>query len=148
MGFSQYMCLPCRAASTAISGMPVVGRGDLHGVDVLACDQFAEILVRGAILVVVELVHRLLGLQSLGLMHVADRHDLDLGVPTERPHVAHALNAQADAPQHHAVRRCDGIRPAQGRRRNDRGIPRTPAVAAERLQKLPAAETRDAHVRM
>ena len=54
--------------------VPVVGRRDLHGVDVLALHEFPEVLVGSAVLVVVELVHRLLGLVPLGFMHVAHGH--------------------------------------------------------------------------
>ena len=120
--------------------MPVIGRGDLHGVDVLAGHQLAEILVGRAVLVVVELVDRLLGLVPLGLVHVADGHDLDLGIPAEGPHVAHALDAQADAPQHHAVRRRHRARLAQGRRRHDRGKPEDAGQRGGLLEELPAAD--------
>ena len=99
--------------------MPVIGRGDLYGVNVRARQQFAKILVGRAILVAVILVHGLLALPSLGIMHVADGRDLDFGIPTKRAHVARALDAQADAPEHHAVRRCHGVCPAQDGRRND-----------------------------
>ncbi len=94
--------------------VPVVRRRDLHGVDVLALHEFPKVLVGEAILVVVELVHGLLGSVPLGFMHVAHGQDLDVRVSAERPHVAHPLNAEADAAQRHAVRRRHRARLAQG----------------------------------
>ena len=53
--------------------VPVVGRGDADGVDVLAGDQFAEIVVRRAVAVLIEFVHLFLGVVAAGGVHVANR---------------------------------------------------------------------------
>jgi hypothetical protein len=88
-------------------GVPVIGGGDLDGVDVLAAHQFAEILDGRAVMVAVGLVHGLLGLEPLGFMHVTDGRNLDLAIGAEGPHVTRSLDSQTDASHHHAVgRRC------------------------------------------
>ena len=109
----------------------MVGSGDLHGVDVLAIHEFPKVPVGSAVLAVVELVHRLLGLVPLGFMHVAYGQDLDLRVSAERPQVAHPLNPQADAPQHHPVRGVTMPALPKADEGTIAGSPRTPANAAD-----------------
>ena len=50
---------PCRRGRprSRSDGVPVVRSGDVHGIDVLAGQQFAEVVVGGAVLVLVVLVH-------------------------------------------------------------------------------------------
>jgi len=65
-----------------LEGVPVVGRGDHHGVHVLSVEQLAVVAARGPLL-------------ALGrCLHVADRHDL--GVRGEVGEDVLAAGAQAD----------------------------------------------------
>ena len=80
--------------------------------------QLAEVFVRGAVLVAVGLVDRLLAFLEPCGVDVAEGDDLHLGIAAEGPHVAHALDAQADAAQGDAVRRGDRAGQGQGRRRH------------------------------
>ena len=94
--------------------MPVVGHDDRHGVDVLARQQFAEIVVGVAALILgsaglfgVKLVHLLLArfaaeemagiaISGAPLIHVANRKDLDVGLLQEGRQIDSALIARAD----------------------------------------------------
>ena len=77
--------------------MPVVGRGDEAGVNVLSRQQFAEVSISGAILILVGLVHQVARLLELLLFHVAHGDDLGVRLRKKVPHVAGALRAVADA---------------------------------------------------
>ena len=84
-------------------GVPVVGRGDHHGVDVVANAELAEVVVFAAVLVAVALVHLVLRARRLVGVHVAHGHHLDVVHSKERAHVAVAHSAHADH-AHHASR--------------------------------------------
>ncbi len=122
-------------------GMPVIGSADQRRINILACQQFAEVGVQIAPLelarlrpVLIGLFHFLeRGLQTMRtpivvppigpLFHIAQCHHLHVGHAEELLHVPGSLPAQADAPHCDAVaRRGAALRP-QGRSRNDRGKP-------------------------
>jgi len=94
--------------------VPVVGRRDLHGVDVLARHQLAEVPVGHAVLVVVVLVVQLLALEPPGFVHVTHGDDLDFRISAEGAHVALALDSQPDDAQDDAIGRRRRARQAQG----------------------------------
>ena len=101
-------------------GVPVVGDGDGHGVEVLARIELAEIVIGRAGLVAVLLVDHALGHGQRFFVEVADGHPLDLGLLEEALHVARAHHAEADAGHDDPVRRRDGPVLAQGRGLDDR----------------------------
>ena len=86
-------------------GVPVVGRGDHHGVDVVAHAELAEVVVFAAVLVAVAPVHLVLRARRLVGVHVTHGHHLDVVHSQERAHVAVAHSAHADHAHHDAVGR-------------------------------------------
>ena len=80
------------ARAHGLQGVPMVGRADDHGVDVLAFEQLAEVAVDVALAVLGG--HRLLGVGRTLLVDVA--HGRGLG--EELAHVRLALPADADVP--------------------------------------------------
>jgi hypothetical protein len=78
--------------------VPVVGGGNVNGVDVRAGQQVAEVVVGLAVLVAVVLIHPVLGVVTGALTHVADSDVLDVLAAEESPQVAASLVADADAP--------------------------------------------------
>ena len=77
-------------------GVPVVGRGDQHRVDVLAVQDAAEVLVD------VALPDPLLRGGRVLLVHVAHRGDACSGVVVDAQQ-AHAASAAADQRRHHPL---------------------------------------------
>ena len=102
-----------------VQDVPGVERGDGHGVDIVAVQQFAEIVVHGAVRVPVVRVDRLLGPFAHGAFDVADGHDLGSGNAHAGAHVAEAHGADADAAHDDAFARRDAAGAAQGRGRDD-----------------------------
>ena len=99
----------------------MVRRSDVHRVDILAGQQFAEIIVGGAVLALVTLIH-------LGLLPIADifadiahRQVMHLWAAQESAKVPAAHIAQADPAHANALARHDGAIPAQGARRDKSG---------------------------
>ena len=83
-------------------GVPVVGRGDDHGINVLPRQQITEVFILGAALEVldafdaVKLVHRFAGEHAASGVHIADRDHLGVGHLEEVVGEAAALDASAD----------------------------------------------------
>ena len=91
-------------------GVPVVGRGDDDGIDVLAAEELAEVCVGGAageraflFLLGVVGFDLLLGVVPAFGDHVADRHDLHAGIAEEAAEVPAALRADADEAERDAL---------------------------------------------
>jgi hypothetical protein len=105
-------------------GVPVVGRGDADGLNILAVDDLAEVVVgrtRGLRPgpLTVELIDARLGRGAARGIHVADRQDPRL-LPQEAAQQAAALRPNADE-AHRQPRIRLGIRRPNVRRQNDRG---------------------------
>ena len=83
--------------------VPMIGRGDMHRVDVRAGQQLAEVVVGLAVGVLVVFVHLALGLVAGALAHIADGHVLDIRTAQERALVAASHVADADAAHHDPV---------------------------------------------
>ena len=77
--------------------MPVVGRGDMHGVNVLTGEQLAEVVIDLAIGVVIVVVGPLFRLSPLLVLHVANGDILHVFASQEFALVAGALIADANA---------------------------------------------------
>jgi len=99
--------------------MPMVRRGDVHRVDIVAGQQFAKIIVGGAVLALVTLVH-------LGLFPIADipaniahRQVLHIRAAEETAKVPASLVAEADPAHADALARRNGAVPAQGAGRDE-----------------------------
>jgi hypothetical protein len=115
--------------------VPMVGRGDDHGVDVLPVQQLSVIEVSLA-------AADLLGRRETALVDVADADHLDvlrLGALDERPQVAapHAAHADEGHPDAlvGAPRPCRGRRPERGhRRRGGEELPSIELRACEAIQ--------------
>ncbi len=85
--------------------VPVVGRGDVAGVDVRPTGDLLKVVDRGAVLVLVLVVDAVLCLVEHVDLDVADRHHLAV-LPLEIVgHDALALRADADEPHDHPVAR-------------------------------------------
>ena len=91
--------------------VPVVGRGDADRVDVAPPDQFAEVLVGFAVLVVVAIVHLVDGGGQMALVHVGDGHHAAVGQVQKLAEVRPALPADADRAHHDLLR--GGLSPEQ-----------------------------------
>jgi hypothetical protein len=101
--------------------VPVVWRGDHHGIDILAGQHLVEIPGGKAILVAVVLVHGLLGAEQSAFVDVADREDLGgllLAVECQVP--GGAMIAHPDEPHGDAFAGWDLSIGAEYGRRNDR----------------------------
>src|SRR6185369_5868333 len=91
------------------NGVPVVRRGDAHGVEVLAGDKLAEIIVNraafvaGRVLLLVEVLHGLLAVLAARGVHFANRHNLHFRVVKEAAQQSAALGADADEAHHDPV---------------------------------------------
>ena len=83
--------------------MPVVGRANQHGIDVVAAGDFAKVAVSGAIRIAIVLVDRGHDRVEVGLVDVAHREDLDALMGHEILHDAHAASARANQAQGDAV---------------------------------------------
>ncbi len=122
--------------------VPVVGRGYLHGVDIVSGDEFPEIAVCIAVVVAVSLVDgafRALGMRGVD---VANGDDLGVGVPEERPHVAVALTTTADNAPRDSIAGGDLVGLAENRRGDDgrKGKP-SDRSAGGAANELPSVET-------
>ena len=122
-----------------VQDVPRVERGNGHGVDVIAVQQFAEIVVHGAILVPVVRVHRLLGPFAHRAFDVADGHDLRPGDAHAGAHVPEAHVAHADAAHDDAFARRDAAGAAQGRGGDDQGRGNGSRSALEELTPVHAS---------
>ena len=119
-----------------VQGMPELGRGDEHRVDVVAGDQVAEVGVRVAALVGapadfvgVALLGPLAVRLALRLERVAGGHDLDGRVTQHRAEVAAPLAADADVARADAVvcrRAPAGTQDGSGHESRKRDGPRGP----------------------
>jgi hypothetical protein len=78
----------------------MVGRGDVHGVDVAAAEELAEIMIDGAVAVTVVFVDASLGALARALFDVTDSHVLNVAAAEEGPQIAAAHIADADAAHH------------------------------------------------
>jgi hypothetical protein len=85
--------------------MPVIGRSDEDGVNVLPGEQFAEVGIGGAGVVLVVLVDAVAGLVAVLFHDIADGDDLGVLLVQEIAHVPLALRADADAADSDAVAR-------------------------------------------
>ena len=101
--------------------MPVVGRANQHGIDVVAAGDFAKVAVSGAIRIAIVLVDRGHDRVEVGLVDVAHREDLDALMGHEILHDAHAASARANQAQGDAVAGRVVARGGQGGRRHERG---------------------------
>jgi hypothetical protein len=81
--------------------VPVVGRGDADRVNVLAGDEFAEIVIGRAAAVPIESIHPLLRVVAAGGVHIADRKHPGL-VPEEAGQQTARLRAHANEPHRQA----------------------------------------------
>ncbi len=77
--------------------VPMVRRGDQHGVNIRPPGDLVKIVVGSAIAVAVASIDRAFGLVPVAGHHVANRHDLHLFEAQETAHVAAALAPHADA---------------------------------------------------
>ncbi len=116
----------------AYERMPMVGRGHDDGVDVVAREQFAVVVVGGAVLVAVVLVHEPLVFGQLLVVDVAKRDNLRGPVPDGVFHEAAGLPAAADDAHDDAVAGRGRFVRAQGRGRDDVGRGRRRTHAAQK----------------
>ena len=84
-GFSQWTCLPALSAGMQHGDVPVVGRGDVDGVDVLLREEFAEVGVHADAAIGTagpdfgeELLESALGVEAAALLRIADGDDFDV----------------------------------------------------------------------
>ena len=107
----QIDVLPSAAGGDCHDGVPMVGRGDVNGVDVVAGKQFSEIDVRCAVGVGILAVDAALALVPPLLPYIADGDILHVGPTEERVLIPRAHVADTDAPHHDPVasRRGRGI---------------------------------------
>ena len=99
----QIDVLPSAAGGDRHDGVPVVGRGDVDGVDIIAGEQFAEIDICCAVAVGILAVDPLLAFIPPLFSHVADGDILHVGAAEEGVLVAGAHVADADATHHDPV---------------------------------------------
>ncbi len=99
----------------------MVRRGDVHGIDIVAGEQFAKIIVGGAVLALVTLVH--LGLFPIAdiLADIAHGEVLHIRAAQETAKVRASLVTEADPAHADALAGRDGAVPAQGARRDESG---------------------------
>ena len=83
--------------------MPVVGGGNVNGIDVVAGQQFAEVVVGGTVAVAVAGVDPILRRLQVVLSHIAYRDILHVAAGQKGVLIAGALVADADPPEHHSV---------------------------------------------
>jgi hypothetical protein len=94
----------------------MIGRGDMHRVDVRARQQLTKVVVGLAVGVLVVRVHLALGLVAGALSHIADGHILDIRTAQKRALVATAHVADTDAAHHDPIAgRRDILRTQGGR---------------------------------
>ena len=101
--------------------VPVIGGGDEDGVEVLAGDQFAEVMVGGAIPILVVLIDPVAGLLEVGGEDIAEGNNAGVLLAQEVAHDALALGAQADAADGDAAAGGDLAGPAEGGRGREGG---------------------------
>ena len=104
--------------------VPVIGRGDENGVNVLTSEQLAEVGVGGAVFVLVVLIDAVAGLFEVLFHDVADGDDPGVFLVQEIAHVPLPLRADADAADDNAAAGRDVAGPAKrggGRKRGQCG---------------------------
>jgi hypothetical protein len=93
--------LNCQDANQRV---PMIGRGNHHRINVLAREDFAKILGRETILVLVAVVDCLLRAKQAIAVHVARRHHLRVLVAEIRAEIPiHAMITRADEANRDAV---------------------------------------------
>ncbi len=132
------------AGGDGLDGVPVVGRGDDERVDVRTVEQHAEVLhsdraagdLGHAGNTRAQASETWINLVVFGMevrcVHIAERHDLRIGLRQERLQELAAAVAHADEPEPHLVaggsraRRCRGRHGTSGRGGSSRGRRRCP----------------------
>ena len=99
--------------------MPVVGRGDVNGVDIGPCQQLAEIVVRRAVGVAVVAINSGFAFVAHALAHIRDRDVLHIGAFQEIALIVRALAPDANSAHHDAIAGGRDIGIAERGRRND-----------------------------
>ncbi len=89
----------------ALRGMPVVGRGDDNRVDIVAGEEFAEVMIGCAILVAIEAVHHLPALGKVLLVDIANREGMRVFLLYGAAQYPACLAAACDAPDGDPVAR-------------------------------------------
>ena len=100
--------------------VPMIGRGDEAGIDVLAGDQLAEVAISSAVLVLVMLVDSIARLLEVAGHDIAHRDDLGVLLIEEVAHIPLSLRADANAADRNAVAGRDPTGLAQGGSGNER----------------------------
>jgi hypothetical protein len=85
--------LACLCGFDGNNGVPVVGRRNQHSVDVIADENFAEVIVRGTVSVAIRRIDRFLCLGPVVGIDVADRQQAKVLAGKEISQVVHALAA-------------------------------------------------------
>ena len=99
----------------------MVGRGDMHGVDIRAAEHVAKIAVHLAIFVIVLMIDAPLGAFAGTFFHVANGDVLHVGPTDERAQVVVAAIADADAGHDDPLAGGRLAAGAEGRRSDDIG---------------------------
>ncbi len=99
--------------------MPAVAGSDQDGVDIGPIEQFPEITVEGAVLVLVMPVHELLAGTAPACLHVADRHALHVAQGQYALHVVSAPGTDADHTERDPFAGRRDFGPTQSPRRHD-----------------------------
>ena len=99
-GFFAIDILAGPGRKTGRRRVPVWTRGDQHGIDVAAAQEFAEVPIRGAVLAAVALVDHLLDGLAPGGLHVADSHAADVRAARGSMSVVGTTVADTDTAQH------------------------------------------------
>src|SRR6266480_5432918 len=113
--FFHINVLPRLAGEHRGNGVPVVGRGDEHGVDVLSFEQPAKIFVcyRGG-------SGPLLGPGQMRRIQIAHGHEFEIGHVAHQLRVEHAAPAATDKPEAHPLVRAEHLFRGKGGGRHNR----------------------------
>ncbi len=118
--------------------MPVVAGGDQHGVDVVAVEQLQHVTIHHAVLVgVLGVRHLLDGLAPTGL-HVANRHELHVGLAQHAAQHVPPPRADPNRAQDDPLAGSNRAVAAQGRRADKPR--RADGCGRRRLQKTPSGD--------